>query len=390
VKIVDLQVIPFHVRRRGFQHGALLPEAEVTQTLTKIVTDTGAEGYYLGGLGHGDQDGLLADQRRVLERRIKALLVGHDPFDREKFWHWMWVANLEENLISVVDMALWDLQARAFGVPVYKLLGGCREKVRAYASTYPNMGTPDDYAQHALACKQQGYTHYKIHPYYFWDPVTQQPDPGRPSHIEQDIEACQAVRAAVGPDMVLSFDPWGTYRTYEEAYRVGRELEKLSFYWFEHPMPEYRVASYEKLCRELEIPILSPEIAAGSLYTRADWIRRGASDMSRIDVLRGGITGVKKMAAVCEAYGVKCEIHMSGFANLQILGSTSEDVCEYYERGLLAPGVDYETPPPYLKAIADPLDSEGYVHLSQEPGLGYQIDWDYVEAHRITMEEQAP
>jgi L-alanine-DL-glutamate epimerase-like enolase superfamily enzyme len=198
------------------------------------------------------------------------------------------------------------------------------------------------------------------------------------------------VRAAVGPDMVLSFDPWGTYRTYEEAYRVGRELEKLSFYWFEHPMPEYRVASYEKLCRELEIPILSPEIAAGSLYTRADWIRRGASDMSRIDVLRGGITGVKKMAAVCEAYGVKCEIHMSGFANLQILGSTSEDVCEYYERGLLAPGVDYETPPPYLKAIADPLDSEGYVHLSQEPGLGYQIDWDYVEAHRITMEEQAP
>jgi L-alanine-DL-glutamate epimerase-like enolase superfamily enzyme len=284
----------------------------------------------------------------------------------------------------VVDMALWDLQARAFGLPLYKLLGGCREKVKAYTSTYPNMGAPDDYAQHALACKQQGYTHYKIHPYYFWDPVTQQPDPGRPSHIEQDIEVCQAVRAAVGPDMVLSFDPWGTYRTYEEAYRVGRELEKLSFYWFEHPMPEYRVASYEKLCRELEIPILSPEIAAGSLYTRADWIRRGASDMSRIDVLRGGITGVKKMAAVCEAYGVKCEIHMSGFANLQILGSTSADVCEYYERGLLAPGVDYETPPPYLKAIADPLDSEGYVHLSQEPGLGYQIDWDYIEANRIS------
>ena len=78
--------------------------------------------------------------------------------------------------------------------------------------------------------------------------------------------------------------------------------------------------------------------------------------MSRIDVLRGGITGVKKMAAVCEAFGVKCEIHMSGFGNLQVLGSTSEDVCEYYERGLLAPGVDYETPPPYLEAIADPMD----------------------------------
>jgi len=62
----------------------------------------------------------------------------------------------------------------------------------------------------------------------FWDPLTGKPDPGRPSHIEQDIEACWAVRAAVGPEMVLSFDPWGTYRTYEEALRVGRELEKLA------------------------------------------------------------------------------------------------------------------------------------------------------------------
>jgi L-alanine-DL-glutamate epimerase-like enolase superfamily enzyme len=383
MKISDLQVIPFRVKRRPYHRGELLPEIEVVQTLTKIMTDDGAEGYYFGGHGHGDQDGLPADQRAILEGRLKNLLLGQDPFDREKFWHWLWVANLEENLLSIIDMALWDLQARAFSVPLYKLLGGCRDKVKAYASTFPNMGTPDDYAQHALDCKRQGYTHYKIHPYYFWDPVTKQPDPGRPSHIVQDIEVCQAVRAAVGNDMVLSFDPWGTYRTYEEAHRVGRELEKLNFYWFEHPMPEYRVASYEKLCRELDIPILSPEIAAGSVYTRADWIRRGASDMSRIDVLRGGITGCRKLTAVCEAYGVRCEIHMSGFANLQILGATSEDVCEYYERGLLAPGVDYETPPPYLKALGDPMDADGFVHLPQEPGIGYQINWDYIEEYRM-------
>lgn len=384
MKIVDLQVIPFTVPRRPFNAGTWLPEVDAVQTLTKIVTDDGAEGYYLGGSGHGDQDGLSAEQRATLEGRIKALLVGQDPFDREKFWHWLWVANVEENLISVVDLALWDLQARAFGVPVYKLLGGCRDRVKAYASTYPNMGTPDEYAQHALACKARGYTHYKIHPYYFWDPVRGVPDPGRPSHIAEDIEVCRAVRAAVGNDMVLSFDPWGTYRTYEEAFRVGRELERLDFYWFEHPMLEYRVSAYEKLSRELDIPILSPEIAAGSLYTRADWIRRGASDMSRIDVLRGGITGVKKLTGLCEAYGVKCEIHMSGFANLQILGSTSEDTCEYYERGLLAPGLDYDAPPPYLEVIGDQMDADGYVHLPQEPGMGYRIIWDYIEEHRIS------
>lgn len=383
MKIVDVQVIPFRVKRQGFNAGRILPEVEAVQTLTKIITDEGAEGYYFGGHGHGDADGLLPDERAALEGRFKNLLLGQDPFDREKFWHWMWVANVSENLLSVIDMALWDLQARYFGVPLYKLLGGCREKVKAYASTYPNMGTPEEYAQHALDCKRRGYTHYKIHPYYFWDPVTKQPDPGRPSHIKQDIEVCYAVREAVGDDMVLSFDPWGTYRTYEEAYQVGRVLEKLNFYWYEHPMPEYRVASYEKLCRELEIPILSPEIAAGSIYTRAEWIRRGASDMTRMDVLRGGITGQKKMAAIAEAFGVKCEVHMSGFANLQILGSTSEDVCEYYERGLLAPGLDYDQVPPYLHALGDPMDEEGYVHLPQAPGMGYEINWEYIEENRL-------
>ncbi|MBT3270405.1 enolase [Candidatus Poribacteria bacterium] len=383
MKIVDLQVIPFRVPRIPFHAGEFHPGTTVTQTLTKVVTDEGAEGYYLGGAGHGDQDGLSPEQRGALEGRIKNMVVGHDPFDREKFWHWMWVANVDENILSVLDLVLWDLQARAFGVPVHKLLGGCRERVLAYGSTYPNMGSPDEYGAHALDCKRQGYTHYKIHPYYFWDPVTQQPDRGRPSHIEQDIEACQAVRDAVGPDMTLSYDPWGTYRTYEDAVRVGRELERLDFYWYEHPMSEYRVAAYEKLCRELDIPILSPEIAAGSLYTRADWIRREASDMSRIDVLRGGITGVKKLTGLCEAYGVRCEIHMSGFANLQVLGSTSEDTCQYYERGLLAPGVDYETPPPYLHEICDPMDDEGYVRVPTEPGMGYSINWDYIEEHRI-------
>ena len=54
--------------------------------------------------------------------------------------------------------------------------------------------------------------------------------------------------------MVLMYDPWGTYRTYEEALRVGRELEELDFYWYEHPMPEYRVDAYVKLARRAGHP----------------------------------------------------------------------------------------------------------------------------------------
>ncbi len=387
MKIVDVQVIPFRVPGRPFENGKLQPETEMTQTLTKVITDEGAEGYYFGGHGIGFQDGMSNDQQDSMRHRIKSIVVGHDPFDRERFWDWLWAANIEENLISVIDMALWDLQARTFGVPVYKLLGGCRDRVKAYASSYPNIGTPEVYADHAAACQAQGYEHYKIHPYLFWDPETQQAAPGRPAHIDADIEICRAVRARVGDDMVLSLDPVGTYRTYEEALRVGRELEKLDFYWYEHPMPEYRVSSYVKLCQELSVPILSPETAAGSLYTRAEWILRGASDINRIDPLQGGITGVRKMLGLCEAFGVRCELHVGGSATIQLLGATSEDVCEYYERGLLAPGVDYDTPPPYLETICDPLDKDGYVRVPQEPGLGYQVIWDYIEENQITTQE---
>jgi L-alanine-DL-glutamate epimerase-like enolase superfamily enzyme len=383
LRITDLQVIPFRVPRRTFRHGQWLDETVATQTLTKVVTDDGVEGYYLGGQGHGDADGLRPDDRAMLEGRIKGMIVGQDPFDRERFWHWFWVANIHENLLSVVDMVLWDLQARCYGVPLHKLLGGCRDKVKAYASTFPSMGSPQEYADHALACKKEGYTHYKIHPYYFWDPVTKQSVQGRPSHIKHDIQACVAVREAVGEEMVLSFDPWGTYRTYDDALTVGKALEELGFHWYEHPMNEYLVGAYEKLRQELRIPILGPEIAAGSIYTRAEWIRRGASDRTRIDVLRGGITGAKKLTGLCEAFGVRCEIHMSGFANLQVLGSTSEDTCEYYERGLLAPGIDYDSPPPYLLEISDPMDADGYVTVPTEPGMGYKIDWDYIDDNRI-------
>ena len=129
-------------------------------------------------------------------------------------------------------------------MPLHKLLGGCRDKVKAYASTYPNMGPPEDYAEHALACKRQGYRHYKIHPYYFWDPGdTGSRTPAalrisRPGHRGLPRRA-----RGRGRRHGAEYDPWGTYHTYEEAYRVGRELERLNFYWYEHPMPEYRVCA---------------------------------------------------------------------------------------------------------------------------------------------------
>jgi L-alanine-DL-glutamate epimerase-like enolase superfamily enzyme len=74
---------------------------------------------------------------------------------------------------------------------------------------------------------------------------------------------------------------------------------------------------------------------------------------------------------------------MSGFGNLQVLGATSEDVCEYYERGLLAPNVGYDQTPPYLDEPSDPMDADGFVTVPTAPGLGYGLNWDYIEDHRL-------
>ena len=74
---------------------------------------------------------------------------------------------------------------------------------------------------------------------------------------------------------------------------------------------------------------------------------------------------------------------MSGFGNLQVLGATSEDTSEYYEKGLLAAGVDYDTPPPYLGVNCDVIDGDGYVTLPSGPGMGYDVQWDFIEDNLI-------
>lgn len=384
MKISNIEVISFrtdipggrsNTRPSRWGYGVWGEETERTQSITKISTDDGAEGYMLGG------------DRHYIEGIIKPMLLGENPLDREKFWNWMdqlvtFGHSLTEHQMGVVDCALWDLFGRTVGIPVNKILGGAREKVKAYASTHPNMGGPDDYAKHALECKEKGYRAYKVHAYICWDPHKWEPAPQLPGFPKEDVEVCKAVRDAVGDDMVLMLDPFGVY-TLEQALWVGRELEKLDYYWLEHPMIETRTEAYRRLTRELDIAVLAPEHIPGGVFTRAEWLLQGASDMLRIDHNFGGISASYKMVNVAQAFGVQCEMHGGGWANIQILGATTESTCEYFERGLLRPDLDYDTPPPYLKAICDPMDNEGNVIVPQTPGLGMEFNWDYINDNRI-------
>jgi L-alanine-DL-glutamate epimerase-like enolase superfamily enzyme len=160
-------------------------------------------------------------------------------------------------------------------------------------------------------------------------------------------------------------------------------LEKLNYHWIEEPMDEHSTSSYVWLTDQVSIPIVGPETAEGNVYTRAEWIVRGASDISRGGVSDvGGITLLMKVAHLCESFGVRMEVHGNGAANLHALCAMAIPG-EYYEHGLLHPFLDYEQPKSWLNTLEDPMDDEGYVHISPRPGLGHDINFDYIEANLV-------
>ena len=387
MKITDVELIRFRLPKRS--HGTKWGYStdgdprDGVQSITKIVTGDGAEGLATGGV----HSYFYGPTRAEIEDLVKPLLIGQDPLDRELLWQWMkGHRGFSERLTGNVDCALWDLAGRAAGQSVAQLLGRARTKVRAYASTAPNIGSPDAYAKLALECQERGYTAFKIHAYIYADPVTLEGTPGKPATPRADIEVCEAVADAVGDSMTLMLDPWGVY-SYQEALYVGREIERLGFYFYEHPMDEMIVEPYRRLCAELEIPVCGPELVAGMHYSRAEWLAQQATDIGRIDVNFGGITACRKAVDMYESFGLPCEMHVGGWGNAAILGATTAETCEFFERGLLYPRDhplgDYGQTPPYLLGPCDPMDENGDVLLPQGPGLGMEFNWDYINGNLL-------
>ncbi|GAB3456091.1 mandelate racemase family protein [Massilia terrae] len=353
------------------------PEQRVKMAMITITTDEGHSGHAFAAPE--------VIRPFVLEAFARKVLVGQDPLDRERLWHGLehWqrgsAGQLTDRALAAIEQALWDLAGRALGQPVYKLLGAYRDKVPAYGSTMcgdqleGGLATPDDYARFAVKLVERGYKAIKLHTWM--PPVSFAPS------VSMDIRACAAVREAVGPDIALMLDGYHWYsRT--EALTIGRALEKLNFAWFEEMMNEQSMASYAWLAGQLDIPIVGPESLGGKHHSRADWAKAGACDILRAGVPGvGGITPTMKVAALAEAFGMNCEVHGNGAANLAVTAAIKN--CAWYERGLLHPFLDYDEVPAYLNALPDPMDKEGFVHLSQKPGLGEDINFDYIEANTV-------
>jgi L-alanine-DL-glutamate epimerase-like enolase superfamily enzyme len=184
--------------------------------------------------------------------------------------------------------------------------------------------------------------------------------------------------------MRLMSDPVAAYN-HQEALRMGRELEKLDYYWYEEPLMDPDIEGYAELARQLEIPVVGVEWAHGGLwglYATPQYLVRKAVDIVRSDVSwKGGITGLLKTFHLCEAFNMNCEVHtammsLMDVANLHVICSRKN--CEYFEyAGPLQEGIGFGIKQPIR------LDKEGYVHVPQAPGLGVDVDWDTLDAHII-------
>ena len=346
-----------------YQPGSRLPSGGGILT---VETDAGVRGEVPGSV----------------DARTAQYLLGRNPLDREIIWHDLKRArrSADGTPPGAVDIALWDLAGKLYDAPIYEILGGgWRKKLPAYASTYHGdenggLSKPEDYARFALRCKEElGYPAFKIHGWV-----------GGP--IDREVAAVLAIREAVGDGMDLMLDPAGAFATFDDVLKVGRACDQARYMWYEDPFRGggFSRFAHVKLRELISTPMLMGEHVRG-LEAKADTIHAGATDYVRANAnADGGITGVMKIAALAEAYGLDVELHGGGLAHRHCMAVIRN--ANYYELGLVHPEVSQTKTPIYPERRwldeLDSVDENGRVDVPEGPGLGVAFDWDFISAHK--------
>lgn len=323
-------------------------------------TDEGVDGHSFGFAGRGAEmaGGIAASA-------LKPFFLGKDPLLREKHWqdfrtYDRWWNHVPIYSYGPFDICLFDIAAKKAGMPLYKFLGACRQQIPIYASSFV-LATPGDYAKQALEVKRRGWHAYKLHP---------------PGKAEFDLAAYRACREAVGPDFKLMADPVAAY-SYEEALRMGRELERLNYYWLEEPLFDVDFNGLRKLTAKLDIPICGTEVLSGSHYSTAECIASRVVDIVRTDVSwKGGVTPVIKTAHLAESFGMHCELHTTIYHPLEIVNlhcCAAISNSEFFEVLYPLSYMDFGMKTPIQ------IDPEGYAHPPETPGIGVDWDWNFID-----------
>ncbi len=326
----------------------------------QITTDEG-----ITGIGECTVREVPEAHAAIIEKLLKPIVRGEDPFSVEVLWERMFAALRTRGhsegyfveAISGVDIALWDIMGKATNLPVHKLLGGAHsDKVKAYASSI-FFGKPENVAKEARALVANGHDQMKL----------------KIGLGEPDIENVKAIRDAVGYDVDLMVDANSAFNR-QSAIRIGRKLERYEVFWFEEPVPPDDIEGYIEVSRALDIPICGSESLFGR-YNYRDLISKKAVDFVQPNIARcGGITECRKIAAIAEAFNTPFTPHngLSGAgcraATLQFVSTLPRELFLTYEFMYRPTGLGNEI-------LKKPLEKfkNGYLELPKKPGLGIEL-----------------
>ena len=373
LKITDIKMRKVRVLKKM---GSLIPRPPGAardftiggDLVMEIHTDQGILGIGPGSGGGGG--GRVASNAMV--DGLKAMLVGKDPFDIETHAYEMY----GRPGAPYAEIALWDLIGKAANLPLYKLWGGGKNKIMPYASQ-TTLGTQQDRPRMAMTVKSQGWRAIKFRTHF--------------ETLKEDIQFVEATRKAVGDDFGIMCDAnqAGNYPDghgsglrwdYKRAVDTARQYERLGVLWLEEPLRRWDYDLLADLNRQVDIPIAGGEFNRGIHEFRL-YLEKGCYDVLNAEVMQEGPTVLRQVATLAAAFNKKIVPH-EGFMGLGTICamhlSASWPNAPYVEikheppiNDIFAQWSIYENPPA--------LDKEGYIQMSDAPGLGVAVKEDLFE-----------
>lgn len=377
MKITQVEVIPLIRKLESAFEGGTYRIVNRYTLVTRVYTDEGLIGEVFGG----DEDATQDDVVRLIRDYFAPLLIGEDPRDVERLWEKMFATQVDlgnrglhvldlrnrgshMQAIAAVDNALWDLLGKLYGVPLYKLLGGCRDKVPVMAiGGYYKAGK----GQNQLNEEMLHYRELGIHAVKF--------KVGRVS-VKEDIERVSRVRDVVGDDFGIACDANQGW-TPKQAIEFCRAAEGLKLLWIEEPVQWWDQVEGLKMVRDAtSIPVNAGQ---GEItgYGCRDLIINKCVDILNVDVtIAGGVSEWKRVAAMAKLFHVQMAHHEEPQVALHLLASIPHslyvEIFPSYERDPM--WVDLPTQPARIH--------DGYMELPTGNGLGMALNEEIINKYR--------